>query len=137
MKNMIMSANNSRSRYIIYRVTTVMIAGLFFITGLGNLLPFSHIAHDMAHLGYPAYFLKILGSWKILAAIAILIPRISRIKEWAYAGMMFDLTGAALSRYAMDDPLPMIIIPLGLSILVTVNYAIRRALQSNVSGASS
>jgi len=121
--------NIPRSRRIIFWTTTIVITAIYLITGLGNILPFAHFAQDMAHLGYPSYLLKILGTWKILAAVIMLIPRFGNVKEWVYAGMMLDLTGAALSRYFVGDALPMIIIPLGLSVLVTVNYLIRHTLQ--------
>ncbi len=52
-------------------------------------------------LGYPMYFFAILGFWKVLGAIAILVPRFPRLKEWAYAGIFFDLTGAAASCAAV------------------------------------
>ena len=52
-------------------------------------------------LGYPTYFFVILGVWKVLGAIAILVPRFPRLKEWAYAGIFFDLTGAAASCAAV------------------------------------
>src|SRR5260221_13001736 len=52
-------------------------------------------------LGYPPYFVTILGFWKVLGAIAILVPRFPRLKEWAYAGIFFDLTGAAASVAAV------------------------------------
>lgn len=52
-------------------------------------------------LGYPTYFFAILGFWKVLGAIAILVPRFPRLKEWAYAGIFFDLTGAAASCAAV------------------------------------
>jgi len=52
-------------------------------------------------LGYPMYFFAILGVWKVLGAIAILVPRFPRLKEWAYAGIFFDLTGAAVSCAAV------------------------------------
>ena len=52
-------------------------------------------------LGYPMYFFAILGVWKVLGAIAILVPRFPRLKEWAYAGILFDLTGAAASVAAV------------------------------------
>ena len=51
-------------------------------------------------LGYPQYFLTILGIWKLLGAVALLIPRFPRLKEWAYAGVLFDLTGAVASLCA-------------------------------------
>ena len=122
--------NNPQQYYIFYKISTVIIALAFLITGIGNLIPFQHIANDMAHLGYPTYFLKIFGVWKILAAVVLVIPTIPRIKEWAYAGMIFDLTGAAFSRFAMGDPLAQIIIPLGIAMLVTVNYLLRHSLQN-------
>jgi uncharacterized membrane protein YphA (DoxX/SURF4 family) len=52
-------------------------------------------------LGYPMYFFAIIGVWKVLGAIAILVPRFPRLKEWAYAGIFFDLTGAAISCAAV------------------------------------
>ena len=127
-------SSTSKGKKIIYWVTTTIISIAYFITGLGNLLPFAHIAQDMAHLGYPAYFLKIIGTWKVLAAIVIIVPNFQRVKEWAFAGMILDLTGAALSRYFMDDAWPTVIIPLGISVMITVNYIIRRSLieSSNV-----
>jgi hypothetical protein len=52
----------------------------------------------VVRLGYPAYFVAILGFWKVLGGIALLVPRFPRLKEWAYAGAFFDLTGAAASK---------------------------------------
>ena len=123
--------NKFKTKEILFWITTIVIAIAYFVTGLGNLLPFAHIAQDMAHLGYPDYFLKILGVWKILAAIVIVIPGIRRIKEWAFAGMMLDLSGAAFSRYFSGDAWPTIVIPVGISILVAVNYVIRLTLLNN------
>lgn len=122
--------NISKSSTTIYWVTTVIVALAYFVTGVGNILRFNHIAQDMTHLGYPTYFLKIIGTWKILAAMVVVIPDIPRIKEWAFAGMIFDLTGAALSRYFMSDALLQIIIPLGIATLVTVNYLLRHSIQN-------
>jgi uncharacterized membrane protein YphA (DoxX/SURF4 family) len=118
----------SKGKKIVFWISTIIIAVAFFITGLGNLFPFAHIAQDMAHLGYPAYFLKILGTWKILGAVAIIVPGTPKIKEWAYAGVMLDLTGAALSRFFVGDDLQMIIVPLAIATLVTANYAVRNSM---------
>src|SRR5579872_844632 len=106
------------ARKIIYWATTVIVATAFFVTGIGNLVPIAHIAQDMSHLGYPRYFLHILGTWKILAAVAIVFPKVPRLKEWAYAGMIFDLSGAAFSRSASGDPVITIIVPLAIAALV-------------------
>ena len=89
----------SGSRKIIYWVATAITAPVFMIPGIGNLIHNPHIAQDMAHLGYPVYFMTILGIWKILGAVTIVAPNLKRLKEWAYAGMIYDLTGAAYSRF--------------------------------------
>jgi uncharacterized membrane protein YphA (DoxX/SURF4 family) len=85
------------TRRIAYWTTTILVA--FFMTG-----GVAQIAQYRANprgvvpeLGYPMYFFAILGIWKVLGAIAILVPRFPRLKEWAYAGIFFDLTGAAAS----------------------------------------
>jgi hypothetical protein len=124
-KSMNSIRNTSRIRKIFFWMTTVIIALAYFITGIGNILPFAHIAQDMAHLGYPPYFLKIIGTWKILAAIVIVIPDFQRIKEWAYAGMILDLTGAAFSRFFSGDGVIMIIVPLAISGLVIISWALQ------------
>src|SRR5882762_6586194 len=118
---------NNKSKIVktIYWLSTSLIAIAFLITGIGNLLPMTHIKQDMFHLGYPSYFLIILGVWKILAAVAIVIPRTPRVKEWAYAGMIFDLTGAAFSRYSIGDSLEMIIIPLAIAVVVVTSWKTR------------
>lgn len=110
---------------IAYWVTTVVAAVAFAIPGVANLAHVPHIEHDMAHLGYPHYFMNILGVWKLLATIVILAPRLQRLKEWAYAGMVFDLTGAAVSRAAMRDGTATIVIPLLIGLAVVASWALR------------
>jgi hypothetical protein len=109
----------------LYWATTIATVLAFLVPGIGNLTHAPHIAKDMAHLGYPDYFMTILGSWKILGAVIILIPNTKRIKEWAYAGMIFDLTGAAISRLVAGDKIPMVIIPVFLACLVLVSWVLR------------
>ena len=58
------------------------------------------IIDALTHLGYPAYLAKILGTWKLLGVVALLAPGFRRVKEWAYAGFFFNLTGATLSHLA-------------------------------------
>ncbi len=76
-----------------------------------------------AHLGYPMYFIKILGVAKLLGAAALLVNRPMRLKEWAYAGFTFDLIGAFVSHLAVGDPLTTALIPLGFLALMAVSYA--------------
>jgi uncharacterized membrane protein YphA (DoxX/SURF4 family) len=120
------SKNSTITRAIMmYWVTTGLVAIVFLITGIGNLVPMVHIAQDMAHLGYPPYFHIILGVWKVLGAVTIVIPGTPRMKEWAYAGMMFDLTGAVFSRLASAGHVVTIVVPFAIAILVTASWALR------------
>lgn len=93
---------NTRTRSIVYWIMTGLVA--FFIGGGGFAQLWQYYANPhgvVPLLGYPMYFFAILGFWKILGAIAILVPRYPRLKEWAYAGIFFDLTGAAASCAAV------------------------------------
>ncbi len=110
---------------IAYWIATGLASAAFAISGVANLLRVPHIAHDMLHLGYPDYFMSILGTWKILAAITVLVPGFARLKEWAYAGMIFDLTGAAFSRAATHDGLLMVTVPLLIAGVVMTSWALR------------
>jgi hypothetical protein len=85
-----------RSNLIAYWVTTGLTAAAFAMGGLVDLSRGADVAAGMQHLGYPLYFASILGVWKVLGALAIVAPGTARLKEWAYAGMFFDLTGAAV-----------------------------------------
>ena len=110
---------------VVYWIATGVAAALFVLPGVANLVRVPHIAHDMAHLGYPDYFMSILGGWKLLAAIAILLPGFPRLKEWAYAGMIFDLTGAVISRAVVGDGIVPVLIPLGIAAVVLTSGATR------------
>jgi hypothetical protein len=88
----------AKTSTIIYWTMTVLVA--FFIGSGGVAQVAQYIANPHAIvpvLGYPMYFFAILGVWKALGALAILVPRYPFLKEWAYAGIFFDLTGAAAS----------------------------------------
>jgi len=119
--------SRSQGRDLAYWVATSLVAVAFAVPGVLNLIHAPHVADDMAHLGYPRYFSTILGAWKVLAAVAVLAPRAPRIKEWAYAGMVFDLTGAAASRLVVGDPPMTIAIPLLIAIVVATSWRLRPA----------
>jgi hypothetical protein len=116
---------SSRSFLIVYWAATALAAAAFVVPGIGHLVRAPHIARDMAHLGYPDYVLTILGTWKILGAMTIISPGVPRLKEWAYAGMLFDLTGAAASRAAVRDSPVMVIVPLLVAGIALVSWAFR------------
>jgi hypothetical protein len=131
MESTMQKEGNMKAKSFGYWTTTALVA--FFIGGggIGQLVQFRNNPHGVVPvLGYPMYFFAILGFWKALGAIAILLPRFPRLKEWAYAGIFFDLTGAAVScaavggygAYAFH-----IIAPLVLAVLTVVSWALRPA----------
>ena len=93
---------NQKTKSIVYWTTTILVALPIGSGGIAQMAQFRANPHGVVPvLGYPMYFFAILGFWKALGAIAILVPRYPRLKEWAYAGIFFDLTGAAASCAAV------------------------------------
>jgi len=91
-----------KARNIVYWTTTVLVAFFIGSGGGAQLARLQTTVNGFVHiLGYPPYFVTILGFWKVAGSIAILVPRFPRLKEWAYAGIFFDLTGAAASCAAV------------------------------------
>jgi uncharacterized membrane protein YphA (DoxX/SURF4 family) len=114
-----------KTRLIAYWVTTGLTAFVFLSGGAADVAQPSFVMEGMTHLGYPAYFVTILGVWKVLGGVVVLAPRCPRLKEWAYAGMLFDLTGAAASHAAIGDPAGKIATPLILLGIVAASWALR------------
>lgn len=85
---------------IIYWIATIWLSLGMVSTGIVQLLKVKEEVELTAKLGYPEYFLTILGVWKILGVIAILLPKFPLVKEWAYAGFFFAMSGAAFSHLA-------------------------------------
>src|SRR5215467_670000 len=92
-----------RSRTIAYWVTTALVAAELAVGGVWDIMRIPYVRTVIEHLGYPSYFLVILGLWKVLGAAALLVPRFPRLKEWAYAGTFFNYTGALASHLAVGD----------------------------------
>ena len=94
-----------KAKSIVYWGTTILVA---VPIGSGGIAQVAHLQQNVdgfVHvLGYPLYFVTVLGVWKVLGAITILVPLFPRLKEWAYAGIFFDLTGAAASWAAVGGP---------------------------------
>jgi hypothetical protein len=118
-----------KARNIAYWTTTGLIAFFIGSGGVAQVAQYLGNRHGVVPiLGYPMYFFGILGSWKALGAIAILVPRFPRLKEWAYAGIFFDLTGAVASvaavgaygAYAFH-----ILAPLILTLITVASWALR------------
>ena len=100
MTNLASSAFTSRYRVIGYWVTTALVVFELALGGVWDILRVPQVRDLIERLGYPQYLLVILGIWKLLGAVALVIPRFPRLKEWAYAGVVFDLTGAVASLWA-------------------------------------
>ncbi len=91
-----------KTRSTAYWIATGLVAFFIGSGGVAQVWQFKANPHGVVpELGYPMYFFAILGVWKVLGALAILAPRFPRLKEWAYAGIFFDLTGAAASCAAV------------------------------------
>jgi len=108
-----------------YWITTVLGPTSFVIGGVLGLRQSPDVVAGIHHLGYPVYFASLLSAWKLLGAIAITAPRFPRLKEWAYAGFVFDLTGAAVSHAAVGDSAGDIVAPLVFLALVIASWALR------------
>lgn len=110
---------------IIYWIATLWLASGMLATGVQQLMKvqLENVqsppgVFGIAELGYPVYFLTIIGIWKILAVIALLIPKYPLLKEWAYAGIVFLLTGAIYSHIAVGHAISELI-PSGLLLALT------------------
>jgi LPXTG-motif cell wall-anchored protein len=89
---------------IFYWVFTVLLAAFMLLASVPDILQVPDAQAIFAHLGYPAYLLPFLGVAKVLGVITILVPGFGRLKEWAYAGIVIDLTGALYSHLSVGDP---------------------------------
>jgi hypothetical protein len=113
---------------IIYWISTAWLALGMLSVGIGQLfnMKAGQGGEDMiTHLGYPVYFLTIIGVWKILGVVAVLTPKFPLLKEWAYAGFFFVMSGAAFSHIASGDSVSTIFPSLLLLILTVVSWYFR------------
>jgi hypothetical protein len=85
---------------ILYWVFTALVSFGMLFSGMAQVISVPEMAEIAVSLGYPLYFFKIIGVWKVLAVVAILVPGFPLIKEWAYAGLFFVMTGAFVSHLA-------------------------------------
>jgi hypothetical protein len=115
------------ARAVGYWVSTGLLAFQFLLGGLMSVARAPAAVAGTHHLGYPLYFGLILGTWKILGALAIVAPRTPRLKEWAYAGIVFDLTGALLSLAASGDGVPSLLGPVVFLAFALASWALRPA----------
>ena len=112
---------------IIYWISTIWLALGMMASGLQQIFHTKGFVDIIVPLGYPLYLLYILGAWKILGVIAILIPGFNLIKEWAYAGFFFVMSGAVISHIASGSSVTEIIPSLVLLIMTVVSWYFRPA----------
>jgi hypothetical protein len=95
-----------------YWVSLVLFSLAMGFGGVADLMKNPDIMDSLKKLGYPEYLALILGFWKVGGVIVILSPRLGLVKEWAYAGFFFDLTGASVSHAFVRDDLAKVVVPL-------------------------
>ena len=128
----------TRRNKIIYWIATIWLALGMVATGAGQLIKMKAGqggADMITHLGYPVYFIPFIGVAKVLGVIAILVPGFAKIKEWAYAGLFFDLIGATYSIISLGAPPAnwmFMALPIGLGICSYFFYHKKRNLGSSI-----
>ncbi len=118
----------TRRNKIIYWVATIWLSLGMVSTGIVQLTKMKEeVERTNLHLGYPVYFLTIIGIWKLFGVIAVLIPKYPLLKEWAYAGFFFVISGAVFSHLANGDGAMKYFGPVLLLILIVVSWYFRPA----------
>ncbi len=115
---------NQKSKKTAYWIVTGLLC-FCMLGGVGQLFQLKQIVDGFRPLGYPTYFISIVGFWKVMAIIAILAPKFPLLKEWAYAGVFFVMIGASVSHIAVNDSAFHIIIPLVIASLAVCSWYLR------------
>ncbi|MBE2274564.1 MAG: DoxX family protein [Flavobacteriales bacterium] len=110
---------------IIYWVATVWLAVAMIASGIQQIFTIGGFVETMERLGFPTYFSVILGVWKTAGVVAILIPKFPLLKEWAYAGFFFVMSGAIVSHLAVGDEAIELFAPTFLLTLTVVSWYFR------------
>ncbi len=114
-----------RAKVILYWATTALLALSVMSGGLAELAQQPANIDGLVHLGYPVYFASIIGFWKVAGGITVLAPRLPRLKEWAYAGIFFNMTGAAVSHAVSGDAAWHVIVTATLAALALASWGLR------------
>lgn len=117
----------SNRNKIIYWIATLWASLGLTATAIVQVFGKNAEAAHIANLHYPAYFIILLGIWKFLGVIALLVPKFPLLKEWAYAGIFFVMTGALYSHISVHDSLKEIYPSLLLLVLILLSYFLRPA----------
>jgi hypothetical protein len=117
--------SSARIHVVAYWTTTGVLAAECFVGGVMGALRLQPFKSAVTHLGYPPYFMTILGACYVLAGLVLLAPRLPLIKEWAYAGLIFIYTGATASHIWVGDDAKTLVGPLILVALTVASWALR------------
>ena len=116
-----------KKKLIWYWIITAILSFCIFSGGLAQALQVKGVVEGFKPLGYPVYFISLIGVWKVLGIIAILIPKFKLLKEWAYAGLFFVMSGAVISHIASNDVTIQIIAPALLAVFTVLSWYLRPA----------
>jgi len=116
-----------KRKLIWYWIITVVLSFCIFSGGLAQAMQVKGVLEGFKPLGYPTYFISLIGVWKMLGIIAILIPNFKLLKEWAYAGIFFVMSGAVISHIASSNVSIQIIAPVVLAVFTVLSWYLRPA----------
>lgn len=115
-----------------YWIATGLLAAFMLLGAIPDVLRVPEAVAFLMHLGYPAYLLPFLGVAKTLGVLAVLVPGFPRLREWAYAGLTFDLSGALYSHLSVGDPVSTWSFPAIGLFLVAASYLLHRRASQGV-----
>lgn len=120
------NTSGKRNR-IIYWIATIWMSFGMAAGGIAQLMHVKEAEEGLVRLGYPAYFLTIIGLWKVLGVVAVLAPKFPLVKEWAYAGFFFVMLGALFSHAAVGDKASEFFGPALFIVLIVTSWYLRPA----------
>lgn len=114
-----------KAKVIGYWVVTGLFCAGMFMGGVMNLMGGEEVKKGMEELGFPLFFARILGFWKVAGALALLAPGLGLVKEWAYAGFVFNLTGASACHLFVGHGSGEMVAPMILLAFLVVSWILR------------
>lgn len=117
--------STSKTVSVAYWICTGLLLSGMLSGGIAQVIGAKWNAQGFIHLGYPLYSMKLIGAWKIAGVIVLLIPGYRLLKEWAYAGFFFVMTGAVVSHLASGDGLKGVIFQLTFVVLIVLSWWLR------------
>ncbi len=117
--------NKARIKLIAYWVITALVAANYAFAGVVYIMQTPEVVEGMTKLGYPPYFIRMLGVWKLLGAAALIAPGLALVKEWAYAGMAINVIGASVSTFVSGMEIQHAITPIVMLVLIVASWALR------------